>query len=239
MRRLLWVRSAVVLAATAVGVFGLVAPAFAHVTITPGTAPRGGDAVVSFQVPNEEDTANTVKLELNLPADKPIASVATQPVAGWTAVAETTKLAQPIKSDDGTVTEAVTKITWTADVGGGIKPGEFQQFQVSFGSLPDTDSLTLKVLQTYSNGDIVRWIDETTPGQAEPAHPAPVLMLVKSGDTTAPQADATTSAPAAADSTKSGGDATALGFGIAGLVLGAAGLVFGFLAWRRTGTSTT
>jgi uncharacterized protein YcnI len=234
MRRLLWARVGVVFAASAVGVVGFGAVAWAHVTVTPGTAPRGGDAVVSFQVPNEEDTANTVKIEVNLPADKPIASVSTEPVAGWTAVTETTKLAQPIKSDDGDVTEVITKITWTADVGGGIKPGSFQRFAVAFDSLPDTDGITLKTLQTYSNGDVVRWIDEADPGQPEPAHPAPVLTLVKTDDGTAQATGGSSSTPAASTSTKSGGDGAALGFGIAGLVLGAAGLVFGFLAFRRT-----
>ena len=34
-----------------------------------------------------------------------------------------------------------------------------------------------KALQTYSNGDIVRWIDLQQPGQSEPEHPAPVLLL--------------------------------------------------------------
>jgi hypothetical protein len=37
------------------------------------------------------------------------------------------------------------------------------------------------VLQTYSNGEIVRWIDPNAPGSAEPEHPMAVLTLVPGG----------------------------------------------------------
>ena len=37
--------------------------------------------------------------------------------------------------------------------------------------------VAFKALQTYSNGDVVRWIDVQQPGQPEPDHPAPVLTL--------------------------------------------------------------
>ena len=37
---------------------------------------------------------------------------------GWTVAVEKTKLAKPVTTDDGQVTEAVTKITWTATDGG-------------------------------------------------------------------------------------------------------------------------
>ena len=83
-----------------------------------------------------------------------------KPVPGWTVNVATTKLATPITTDDGQVTEGVSKITWTS--ASGIQPGEFQEFEVSMGPLPDTDQMIFKVLQYYSTGDIVRWIDETT-----------------------------------------------------------------------------
>jgi periplasmic copper chaperone A len=237
-------RAGIVTAAGATVVLGFAGTAFAHVTVSPDTAPRGGDATVALRVPNEEDGANTVKLEIDLPIDKPIAAVDTEPVAGWTAVSTTSKLATPIKSDDGEVTEAVTKIVWTAAAGGGIKPGQFQQFWVSLDSLPDADSIEIKALQTYSNGDIVRWIDDPAPkGQDEPEHPAPILTLVAGGDqeaaASAPASAAAAPAPtatvAAASSTSSNNNGTAIGLGVAGLVLGLIGAVAGLLAFRRAG----
>ena len=71
-------------------------------------------------MPTESDTASTTKLEANLPTGTPIASVSLKPLPGWTAKTTTTKLATPIKSDDGEITEAVSKIDWTASPGGGM-----------------------------------------------------------------------------------------------------------------------
>ena len=73
------------------------------------------------------------------------------------------------------ITEAVSKITWS---GGEIKPGEFQLFTVSAGPLPtDTKQIEFKAVQTYSDGTVVRWIESTPKGGAEPEFPAPVLKL--------------------------------------------------------------
>ncbi len=45
----------------------------------------------------------------------------------------------------------------------------FEDFTVSLGPLPtNTDRLVFKAIQTYSNGDVVRWIDTPTPGGAGP-----------------------------------------------------------------------
>jgi uncharacterized protein YcnI len=236
--RTLLTRAGVVTAVGASVVLGLAGTAFAHVTVSPDTAPKGGDATVALRVPDEEDTANTVKLEIDLPVDKPIAAVDTEPVAGWTAVSTTSKLATPIKSDDGDVTEAVTKVVWTAAPGGGIKPGQFQQFFISLDSLPDADSIEIKALQTYSDGTIVRWIDDPAPaGQDEPEHPAPILTLVADGSDSSAAAPSTaptiTAQTVAADSSSGGGNGPALGIAIAGLVLGLIGAILGLLAFRR------
>jgi hypothetical protein len=87
---------------------------------------------------------------------------------------EKSKLAAPVKTDDGEVTEAVSKITWTAaGADAAIKPGQFLEFEVSAGPLPEVDQIVFKSLQTYSDGDIVRWIEEPTADGKEPEHPAP------------------------------------------------------------------
>ncbi len=245
MRHQLLTRAGVVTAVGATVVLGFAGTAFAHVTVSPDTAPRSGDATVAIRVPNEEDGANTTKLEIDLPVDRPIAAVDTEPLAGWTAVATTSKLAKPIKSDDGVVNEAVTKVVWTASAGAGIKPGQFQQFYISLDSLPDADSIEIKALQTYSNGDIVRWIDDPAPaGGTEPDHPAPILTLVAGDEGSATPASSapdaatptsTTALTASTSSSSSGGNGPALTVAIIGLVLGLAGAVLGLLAYRRTG----
>ncbi|GAA3240749.1 YcnI family protein [Actinocorallia longicatena] len=215
-------RVAAVTAASAVAVAALAVPASAHVTVQPGTAEQGSWSKVSFRVPNERDDASTTKIVVDLPQDHAIAFVSVKPVAGWTVKAEKNTLATPIKSEDGEITKAVTRITWT---GGKIEPGQFQEFDVSLGPLPtDVDHLTFKADQTYSSGEVVHWNEESAEGK-EAEHPAPVLKLT-------PKAAAP--APAAVAEKESGlDDGTARLLGGLGLAAGLAGLVLGALAFRR------
>ncbi len=168
-----------VLVLAGAGVVAAAPPAGAHVTVVPDTAPKGGFQILSFSVPNEEQAANTVTLEVNLPTKSPIPSVSVQPKPGWTITVDKTTLAKPVQTDDGQVTQAVSKITWTATEGG-LAPGQFDLFTISAGPLPtNTGKLTFKAIQTYSDGTTVDWIQATVKGAPEPEHPAPVLTLTK------------------------------------------------------------
>ena len=228
-------RAATVSAVAAAFVLGLAGPAAAHVTVNPGTATQGGYTKVSFRVPNESDTESTTKLEINLPVESPVGSVSIKPVPGWTATPEKSKLATPVKVHDSEISEAVTKITWTAAAGSEIKPGTFQEFDVSLGPLPQVDQMVFKALQTYSDGTIVRWIDEPTTDGTEPESPAPVLKLAAaSAASAAPSAAAQAPGTEAAEESDSGSGSA---WGIAGLVAGLAGLILGLLAYRRAATA--
>nr|WP_042416174.1 YcnI family protein [Streptacidiphilus anmyonensis] len=234
------VRRLAVPATLATGAVLLIAgPASAHVTVQPGAAAAGAaDQVFAFRVPNESDTASTVKVDVYFPTDHPIASALVGPAAGWTSEVKTTKLATPIQTDDGPVTDAVSEIIWT---GGKIAPGQYQDFTVDFGQLPTgTKQLEFKTLQTYSDGTVVRWIDTpATAGGTEPEHPAPTLNLTAagsdsgSGSTDAKSSAATTQAAASGSSDDSDDAARVLG-GV-GVAVGLAGVVLGFLGWRRGG----
>ncbi|WP_078888588.1 YcnI family copper-binding membrane protein [Streptomyces sclerotialus] len=226
----------------------LAGPAFAHVTVQPGQAAKGGYTTVDFKVPNERDDASTVKLEVDLPTDHPLASAMPQPVPGWDVKVTKSKLDKPIESHGEKLTEAVTKITWT---GGKIEPGQFQQFPVSIGALPeDADQLVFKALQTYDNKEVVRWIEPAKEGAPEPENPAPVLKLVDAAD--AEQGGGTDTAgaqagqqdgKAGADDGRStttaadgGTDNTARILGVVGIVVGVVGIGFGVFAGRRRTT---
>ncbi len=164
-----------IVAGTVVGVLLVgAAPAWAHVTIDPTSAPKGSDAVLTFTVPNEMDNASTTQLVVSFPTDHPIAEASVEPVAGWTANVESTHSEKPIKTDEGETNDRVSRVTWS---GGPIEPGDFQQFKIAVGLPDDANSLVFKALQTYSNGTVVRWIETAAPGAAEPEHPAPVLTL--------------------------------------------------------------
>ncbi|WP_431930758.1 YcnI family copper-binding membrane protein [Micromonospora sp. RP3T] len=225
--------AALTLAAVSATVLGLAGSASAHVTINPKEGTQGGYGRFAFRVPNESDTASTVKVEVNLPDNAPVGSVSTMPVPGWTVAVEKRKVDPPVEVHGSQLTEAVSKLTFTAAPNGGVKPGEFQEFPVSMGPLPQVDTMVFKVLQTYSDGNVSRWIEEPTPGAEEPENPAPVLALAAGGASASPGA----SAPAVAaddddDDDADSGAATA--FGVAGLVAGLAGLVLGGLAFART-----
>jgi uncharacterized protein YcnI len=231
-----FLRGLAVVGIAATAVLLLAGPAAAHVTVNPSNATQGGYTKVAFRVPNEKSDAQTVKLEVSLPTETPIASVSLRPLAGWTGVTETTKLATPIKTDDGDeITEAVTKITWTADASSAIKAGQFQEFEVSMGPLPEADQVVFKALQTYSDGDVVRWIEEPKAGGTEPEHPAPVLKLAK-GTGSDQHADTAANTDTVSASAGDSGDGPGIALGIAGIVLGLIGLVAGLLAYRKAAT---
>jgi uncharacterized protein YcnI len=230
MRR--FARRAVVSAVVATGVVLAAGPAGAHVTVQPGEAEQGGFATFAFQVPNEEQDASTIQLEVEFPADHPIPFVSVEPVPGWTANVERSTLEQPVEAEGEEITEAVSRITWS---GGAIAPGEFQQFLVSAGPLPDdTDQLVFPAIQTYDNGDVVRWIQETPASGEEPEFPAPLLELTPStGDEHGGSTDeepseddgASDEAAESDDDGDDGGGSDALA--IVALIVGGLGLIAG------------
>jgi uncharacterized protein YcnI len=193
--------------------------ASAHVTVSSPGAVQGGYSTITITVPTESATASTTALRVTIPADHPIASVAVQPHPGWSFSVRTTKLATPITSDDGEITEAVSEISWRADsAASAIKPGEFDTFSISAGPLPAVDALTLPTIQTYSDGSVVKWIEKAAPGSsAEPDHPAPSLVLAASA-----------SSPTSGSDSSDGKAST--GVAVTGIVLGAVGLLLGALA---------
>ncbi len=249
------IRGAAVLGAALSGVIAFALPASAHVTVQPPTAVAGAYTTLMFQVPTERDDASTTKVDVQFPSDAPIASVLIKNFPGWTYEVKKVKLDKPITTDDGTISEGVSEIIWTASSGDtAIKSGEFAQFVISAGPLPDKPgALAFKTLQTYSDGQVVRWIDIAQPGQAEPEHPAPTLTLTaastdstdahggSAATTTASSNTGTgtgntgtssaTAMQAASQSTDSS-DGTARALGIAGLVVGIAGIGFGAFALR-------
>ncbi|MEU7132931.1 YcnI family protein [Streptomyces sp. NPDC046261] len=240
--RLRAVRTSLVGGIAAGSLLLLAGPAFAHVSVQPGTAEKGGYSTINIKVPNEKDNASTVKLELSLDPKHPLVSVMPQAVPGWEVKVEKTKLDKPVQMHGKEINEAVSKVTWS---GGKIEPGQFQQFPLSVGKLPtDADELVFKALQTYSDDEVVRWIDASTPGGHEADHPAPVLKLVAKGSTgpagktDGKEAKDGTAAAAAAKDEKAAGsdggsDTTARVLAVAGIVVGVAGAAFGVLAGRR------
>ena len=214
-----------IIAATAVAALAAPAAAQAHVTLQPNNAPAGAFTKLDVRVPTERDNASTMKVDVQFPAG--FASASYQPVPGWKVKVIKTKLAKPIQTDDGPVTEGIGRMIWTA-TGSGIGPGQFMDFPLSV-QIPGKagDKLTFKALQTYSNGEVVRWIGG--PGSEEPAPQVSVTAAQPEGGAPASTGGTTAKpqpAPQAADSS----DKASKGLGIVALVLGGLGLVLGAAA---------
>ncbi|MGR6962881.1 YcnI family copper-binding membrane protein [Geodermatophilus sp. URMC 61] len=240
--RALAAASVVTVAVLATGV----GTASAHVRVSSTDAAPGGYGELTFRVPNESDTASTVSLRVQVPADTPLASVSLEPVPGWTATTTTGQIDPPVEVHGSEVTEAVTEITWTADPGAGIAPGQYRTFSISAGPIPEVDAMSFPTIQTYDDGTEQAWIEPTVEGQEEPESPAPVLAFAGAGGLDADgggaaespsvsEASAESDATAAdADSDDSGLTVTALVVGALGLGAGLAGLGLGLSARRRT-----
>jgi uncharacterized protein YcnI len=160
-------------------------PAWAHVTVHPSSLVAGSsDVEMTFRVPNERDNANTVMLQVFFLSNLPLLAVDVLPVQGWSANVETQNLAKPVQTDDGPVSQVVSEVTWKS-TGGGISQGQYEDFPISAGALPNAAGpLVFKALQTYSSGEVVRWIEVPVAGQPQPDNPAPILTLTP-GTTTA------------------------------------------------------
>jgi uncharacterized protein YcnI len=218
----------------------LAAPiAAAHVTLNPREWEAEGFARFALRVPNERDNAATTRITVRFPEQ--VLSASFQPVEGWRRTVKMARLDEPIDDEGEQITERIDTVTWS---GGRIEPGEFTDFGLSL-RMPEGDAgdkLTFKALQTYEDGEVVRWI-----GPENADEPAPIITLtaadagdgqgapgsagtdpdepVSSDDAAAAQEPATTgasaSAPAEASSDDGGGDD---GLAIAALVVAALAL---------------
>jgi periplasmic copper chaperone A len=226
-------------AVAAVAASALAAPAAAdaHVTLQPSTAAAGAFTVENVRVPNERDKASTVKVDVQLPHGFVFASY--EPKIGWSVKVTKAKLAKPIQTDDGPIDEEVRRITFTGHgPNGKIGPGQFMDFPLSV-QIPGKagDKLTFKAIQTYSNGEVVRWI-----GAPDSETPAPIVTVTKAQGSAHTSA-ATPAPPARAgnSSDSNDGGGASKGLGVTALIVGALGLVAGLAAFgaRRRGLGTS
>ncbi|WP_394252416.1 YcnI family copper-binding membrane protein [Arthrobacter pityocampae] len=220
--------------------------ASAHVTVAPTSTTEDGYAQLTFSVPNESETAGTNKLEVQLPTEQPFTSVRVKPVEGWTAKVVTGALPEPVTTADGaTITEAPLSVVWTAEEGAEISQQEYQTFSLSVGRLPEAGTtVLLPTTQSYTDGEVSAWTQETVEGEEEPEKPAPSFVTTAAAEGEdahgAHGADAaatgeavdTEQASTNTDATADTGSTTAVGW--AGLVAGLLGLAAGVTALLRT-----
>jgi uncharacterized protein YcnI len=154
-------------AVTGFAVLGLAGPALAHVEVSADAKTAGAaNVTLTFSGEAEKDGAGIKSERVVLP--------------------------EGIAPDTVTLVKAPSEWTFatTADgftVGGkALAEGVDAVWQVKIAKLPDgVTRLSFKTLETYSNGDVDRWIEIQEAGKEEPDHPAPLVTL-KPGPSTAP-----------------------------------------------------
>jgi uncharacterized protein YcnI len=152
-------RIATVAAGAALAVGMVTGPAWAHVqvTATPGS-PGATNATLKITAAGESGTAGTSKLDVvadpAIPADQ--VTLASGPT-GWTLA----------PGSDGGFTLS----------GPALAKGAEADITLTVKQLPNAPQVTFKVVQTYSDGQVVRWIELPGPDGAEPDNPAPVVKL--------------------------------------------------------------
>ena len=138
----------VALAAFAAALVLPVPSALAHVEVTPARAPAGSESRLTFEVPNERPSARTTRIAFQLPPG--VAGEATRGSGGWR------------------VRASGRRVTLIAPAGRELRGEARHRFPLRLRlPLRPRTSLTFKVIQTYDNGEVVRWIGP--PGTSEPA----------------------------------------------------------------------
>lgn len=185
----------------------------AHVTVRVDNPAPEAFAKYTVRVPNEAEEAATTKIEVELPEE--FAEARIQPLAGW----------------DISITDGVLVIA-----GGRIGPGQFQEFAFSARNPAAEGDLVMPAIQTYDDGEVVRWV-----GATDAEEPAPVVTIAgesadhgaaegsEAGDEhgTDPEPQAAAAAPVA----PSGGTDT---LSIVALIAGVLGLALGGAAFARS-----
>ncbi len=227
-------RRAVLLAA---GALMVPASAQAHISLHPNTIPAGAFATLDVRVPGEQEGAYVMKVDVLFPAG--FTGVDFENVLGWSTRVIETKLATPITEDGETIDTEVSQIVWTwAGPPGRVDNNQFIDFPLSL-AIPAQDAgraLEFRTVQTYSNGQVVRWIDPSLAAE----HPSPRINVTAkggvvqeiAGDEAGPAAGQTTagSTTARAPATAKSSGGSSEGLTVAALVVGAVGLLTGLVA---------
>ena len=217
----------------AVALLSVTAPAWAHVGMEVADPRPGATTTYTVSVPNESDDATTDLIELQLPEGLAVTDVKPGR-GGWTMAVE-----------DGVLVIE----------GGQIPPGERREFRFTATSPRQAGELVFPAIQTYSDGEEVRWVGEEgsdnpaavvvlagepvapPPPSPEPTSEAPAPTATSEAGTPVPtaaasdaQASAATSPPARAEPDADSGLGTVP---IVLLVLAALGVALSLVARNR------
>lgn len=202
--------------------FLVVAPASAHVTITPSSTAAGSSSVLSFSIGHGCDGSPTTKVAIKVP--EAITSVTPTRNPQWNVDTVMEKLDEPVTDGHGNeVTERVSQVVYTARTP--LPDGERDTFELSL-SLPDTEGETIAfpTVQTCEQGQTA-WTEVAAEGQDshDLESPAPLVSITAAGD----DEHAHGESDASAEGDSADEDSEGNGLAVAGLVAGVLGLLAG------------
>ncbi len=171
-------RPKIIAAFLALSTLSIPGVAQAHISLHPNTIPAGAFVTLDVRVPGEQAGAYAYEIDMLVPPG--FTEIDTQNVPGWSVKKITTKLATPIQTDEGPISEEVSQIIWTGDRSalGRLEDNSFIQFPLSIAMPSDLagKSLAFKTVQYYSNGKVIHWIG---PPNAE--YSAPTVNITAKG----------------------------------------------------------
>lgn len=189
-------------------------PAQAHIQVAPQRVAPDDAVIFTVLVPGEKPSAETTRVEVKVPPG--VLPYSFSEVPGWSR--------RLTRAKDN----SVATIVWT----GRLPSDGFVELPFLAATPPEPGELEWKSLQTYSNGEVVRWI-----GSPESAEPAPVTVVdaaaprLNAGGESAPGATATgdegASQPPVAAGSSDDADWVARGLALAAVLL--AGIAGGIL----------
>jgi periplasmic copper chaperone A len=223
--------------------------ALAHISIHPNTIPAGAFATLDVRVPAEQQGAHVTKVDVLFPAG--FTDVNYEAVPGWSVNVIERKLATPLHSDGETIDSEIAQLVWmwTGPLGE-VSDGQFIQLPLSVAIPSDAagKALEFRTVQTYSDGQVVHWIDPSLDAE----HPSPRIDVTAkggaiedvAGDEAGPVAGQTRTAasgPSTDETTTSAGSrgGASKGLALAALIVGALALLtalFTLLSTRRSRT---
>ena len=208
------------------------APAAAHVHLTPDATGAGETALLTFDLSHGCSGSPTTELTFSLPDELTDATPTAH--AGWDVKKVTEELSEPRTLPNGSqVSTRTSEIVYTAQEP--LADGVRDTFTLSV-TLPDAEGSTLAfpVLQSCSKGE-TDWSQIPAEGQSDDDldSPAPAITVTEAGDD-----DGHGHSPAASTDTDGDDGAETAGYvglaaGLVGLVAGLTGLVFSLQARRR------
>lgn len=149
--------------------------AAAHVVLEYQVAPAGSSYKATFKVGHGCGSSATRQVSVAMPPG--VLSARPMPKPGWTVQIDKGKLAEPVVSNGRTVTEDVTRVTWTARTPADALPSDQYDEFVVVAQLPAQAGRIWWPVSQVCDGGREDWVEVPAAGQDASRLKKPAAML--------------------------------------------------------------